>query len=197
MANVNTPLASSLHMHQHIVDLVETTRQYLADVEPKLCMPYMVDICDASLLPILAKQFDVLGRKGYDLAITELDKRELVKNAIYLHSIKGTPYSIRLALESLGYNIIQIIEGEGAELYDGERVHNGLIYYSSGGNWAYFSVIVDIQLNGISSSVIAYIKEMIDIYKAKRCVLRSVSYQQSLTEKVTLRDNEPEIIFFS
>lgn len=195
MANVNTPLASSLHKYQHIVDLVETTRQYLADVEPKLCMPYMVDVCDAALLPILAKQFDVLGRKGYDLAITELDKRELIKNAIYLHSIKGTPYAIRVALASLGYNVIEIIESEGENLYNGEYIHDGTIYYSSDGNWAYFSVIIDMQLNGISGEKSAAIKEMIDIYKAKRCVLRRVEYRQSITETVTIDDSGLEMIF--
>lgn len=41
-------------------------------------------------LPYLAEQFDVTGLEGWDLVDTEEERRDLIRNAIPLHKLKGT-----------------------------------------------------------------------------------------------------------
>lgn len=181
---VISPLASALLNSPHIVAIVETFRETLADIEPSHIMPYMVDLCDEAVLPYLAEQFDVLGNKGWNLATTTDSKRQLIKNAIYLHSIKGTVYSMELAFASLGYKVITIIEGRLNATYNGTYVFDGTILYGSASNWAVFSIIVDIGLNGISFPKILAMKDMINIYKPARCTLEILGTTQSLNEQI-------------
>lgn len=74
---------------------------------------YDFDRVPASALPALAQQFNVLGDGGWDLACTALSpdaaKRALLKEAVHLHRIKGTPYALRRALDLLGVRA-QVIE---------------------------------------------------------------------------------------
>lgn len=65
---------------------------------------YLVDTVDASALPHLAEQFHILGNEGWLFAQTELEKRNLIKNAIELHRYKGTKYALRKVLEILNLN---------------------------------------------------------------------------------------------
>jgi phage tail P2-like protein len=58
----------------------------------------------ASALPHLAEQFNVLGDAGWDMADTEAKQRALLKEAIALHRIKGTPWAVKRSLELLGVN---------------------------------------------------------------------------------------------
>jgi phage tail P2-like protein len=65
---------------------------------------YDFDHVDQSVLIYLAEQFNMLGDAGWDMANTEAKKRALLKEAIALHRIKGTPYAVKRALELLGVN---------------------------------------------------------------------------------------------
>ncbi|ADJ61729.1 tail-related protein [Herbaspirillum seropedicae SmR1] len=56
----------------------------------------------ASALIHLAEQLNMLGDAGWDLADTDAKKRALLREAIALHRIKGTPYAVKRALELLG-----------------------------------------------------------------------------------------------
>lgn len=60
----------------------------------------LFDLVDASALPALGEQFHILGVEGWNLAGTEAARRSLLKNAVELHRHKGTPWSIRYALET-------------------------------------------------------------------------------------------------
>lgn len=59
-----------------------------------------------SALPILAEQFNLLGDAGWDFAgfgpSTEQKKRNLLKEAVALHRVKGTRYALQRALDLLG-----------------------------------------------------------------------------------------------
>lgn len=72
------------------------------DISPALL--YDFDAVDVSALTHLAEQFNVLGDAGWDMANTEPKKRALLKEAIALHRIKGTPYAVKRSLELLGVN---------------------------------------------------------------------------------------------
>lgn len=80
---------------------------------------YRFDTVPESALYYLAEAFDVLGYKGWILAETEEEKRELLKIAFDLHRYAGTRYAIRRALEWLGFDVdFEIVENPGS-YYDG------------------------------------------------------------------------------
>ncbi len=65
-------------------------------------MLYDVGNVPASLLPYLAEQFNVFGDAGWDIATDDDARRALIREAIALHKIKGTPYAVRRALDLMG-----------------------------------------------------------------------------------------------
>jgi P2-related tail formation protein len=64
-------------------DIMVRDRYNGLDLTPILI--YMIDTVPAAALPHLARQFDVLGVKGWKYATTETKQRELLKQAIELH----------------------------------------------------------------------------------------------------------------
>lgn len=81
---------------------LETVAARLSTLDLTPLVLYDVDSVPASLLPYLAEQFNVLGDAGWDIADTDDERRALIKEAIALHKIKGTPYAVRRALDILG-----------------------------------------------------------------------------------------------
>lgn len=79
------------------------------DLTPFLA--YLVDTCATAALPYLADQFDVEGIKGFAVATTEAQQRELIKQSITLHRFIGTPWAIREACRSIGFDNLIIQEG--------------------------------------------------------------------------------------
>ena len=60
----------------------------------------LFDLVDASALPSLGEQFHVMGLEGWNAAISDTARRDLLKQAIRLHRHKGTPWAVRHALET-------------------------------------------------------------------------------------------------
>lgn len=81
---------------------LETIVARLSTLDLTPLVLYDVDNVPASLLPYLAEQFNVLGDAGWDVADTDDERRELIKEAIALHKLKGTRYSVRRALDLIG-----------------------------------------------------------------------------------------------
>lgn len=91
------PLRRDLNMRA-----LETVAARLSSIDLSPLVVYDIDNVQANLLPYLAEQFDVLGDAGWDLTKNDDERRALVKEAIWLHKIKGTPYAVRRALDILG-----------------------------------------------------------------------------------------------
>jgi Phage tail protein (Tail_P2_I) len=70
-----------------------------------------------------------------ELALTEAAQRELLKNAIGLHRFRGTPWAIKQALASLGWEQVTLLEGQTSWA--------GVSYPPSQG-WAVFRVIIEL-----------------------------------------------------
>jgi phage tail P2-like protein len=83
---------------------LETLAARLSALDLAPTVLYDFDHVEASALIHLAEQFNVLGDAGWDMANTEAKKRALLKEAIALHRIKGTPYAVKRSLELLGVN---------------------------------------------------------------------------------------------
>jgi len=74
----------------------------LDNIDLSTILVYLIDLVDPSALPHLAQQFSITDKEGWDLATTDSDKRNLIKNAIPLHKLKGKKKGILYALEVLG-----------------------------------------------------------------------------------------------
>lgn len=83
---------------------LETLAARLSGLNLAPSVLYDFDHVEASALIHLAEQFNVLGDAGWDMANTEAKKRALLKEAVALHRIKGTPYAVKRSLELLGVN---------------------------------------------------------------------------------------------
>ncbi len=83
---------------------LETLAARLSGLNLAPSVLYDFDHVETSALIHLAEQFNVLGDAGWDMANTEAKKRALLKEAVALHRIKGTPYAVKRSLELLGVN---------------------------------------------------------------------------------------------
>lgn len=154
------------------------------NLEVEAVLIYLIDLVDESALYSLAEQFDVLGYKGWILANTEPQRRELIKKAIELHRYKGTPWSIIEALRVLGYPNVEIQENLQGAKYNAQYSYNGTIDHNQPG-WATFRVILDALTSGIiTQAQVDVIKQIIYIYKNARSHLVDVSFGYRFSDAV-------------
>ena len=180
--------------------LADIFKAEIDSIDTMLFLFYMSDVCDEKALYILAEQYDVLGYKGMDLCTTIEQKRELIKAAIELHKYKGTNYSIRKAMQSIGLNDLQIIEPDnGFLLCDGSVFCNG-DYYCSGSkiaygiDWATFSLIFDIGNDlALSEETIFKMVQMVNEYKPARSVVVGTEFESTITDTVNEQSDSMEI----
>lgn len=179
-------LASGISQVDHLAAFDAMVEQRFANINLQAVLIYMIDTVSASALPSLAAHFDVLGYKGYGLAETEQQKRDVIKRAIELHRFKGTPWSIKEALRAIGYYSAEIEERLIHTIYyDGTYNHNGSQVYGEG-HWADFRVTIDIGNDmGVTAQSAADAYKLILEYKNARSRLRDVSYKSTLVEYVT------------
>jgi len=159
----------------------QTAEQLFRDVDLSPAMVYLVDTVNANALPFLAAQFDVEGFKGWNLATTDTQKRDLIKSAIELKRKRGTPFAIKRALASIGFTNVEIQEGiqigDGPFNYDGEYNYDGTIMHG-GFSWASFRVIISVQdVTVITDDMKELIRQLIIYYKNARSFLTEIIYQ--------------------
>jgi P2-related tail formation protein len=179
-------LASGVSNVPHIAAFDAMVEQRFANLDIEAVLIYLIDTVNVSALPSLAAQFDVLGYKGYGLAQTEQQRREVIKRAIELHRYKGTPWSIKEALKAIGYYDAIIDERLVNPIYyDGTYNHNGSQIYGPG-HWAEFRVKIDLGNDmGVTAETAADAVALIHEYKNVRSKLRDVSYIATLNDYVT------------
>lgn len=159
----------------------KTINKIIGDVDLSPVMIYMIDIVNANALSFLASQFDVEGFKGFDLAITESQKRELIKTSIQIKKHLGTPWAIKQALKTIGFDKVTIQEGTAAgedKFYSGETNYDGSILYG-GASWASFRVTIKTKFSvSVSDETKAMVEKLILFYKNARSRLVEVIYQE-------------------
>lgn len=155
---------------------------------------YLIDTVSPAALYWLAKQFDVLGYKGWFQADTEEKRRALIKRAIELHRYKGTPWAVKEAIKTLGFT--QVVLQERVGLNDG--YYNGLFDYDGThtyggdgvGEWATFRVVLNLDEynsflgQGSLTALIALINE----YKNVRSHLVGIVFQVGFEDTVEFED---------
>lgn len=172
MISSDTILPDSVAIFPHLQAFDLATMEYLDEMKLELLCVYFIDQVDARALPILAQQFDVLGWKGWNLANTEQQRRDLLKRAIELHRFKGTIWAIKESLKSIGFLDVAITEHVN-------------------GNWARFSLNIDNEDVIITDDSFTKIIAMVEEYKNVRSVLDNVILQITVTEDaIIFEDND-------
>ncbi|MGH7863507.1 MAG: phage tail protein [Candidatus Binataceae bacterium] len=163
------------------------------DLTPLLI--YRLDSVAEGALPFLAWQFDILSplwqlvaplASSID-ALTDIDtlididtllqgggettsatqrQRELLRVAIPLHRYRGTPWAIKTALASLGWNDVELLEGQ--------TKWGGTNYPPSQG-WAVFRVRIHLgETRAVATGVAQTIVAAVEFFKPARAWLDSV-----------------------
>ena len=131
-------------------------------------MVYLVDNCEASVLPYLADQFDVAGLQGFEIAENEEQQRTLIKRSIALHKFIGTPWAIREACRTIGFPLLILDEG----VTTGEPTNH---------DWAQFSVLVEADADrSVPKGIFLKLRLFIEFYKNERSHLIDLGFFQSL-----------------
>jgi len=182
MSDNNVILADSIAYLPHLAAFDLLVKKRFDDLQMDALLIYLIDTVDESALVHLASQFDVMGYKGFGLAHTEAEKREVIKRAIELHRYKGTIWAIKQALKNIGYPL-ENTAGEPATIIT-EHV---------GGHWARFKVTVELGGNPISVASIAALVQMIGEYKNTRSWLDEIAFTLTLEDDtLTITDESYE-----
>jgi P2-related tail formation protein len=177
---------------QALLQIVER----LATIDLTPLLVYRLDSTPDSALQMLAWQFDILApqwqlaaqtAESIDIladvdSLTDIDTlsstassagasdydswRSLLKNAIPLHRIRGTPAAIKTALSSLGWTSVALLEGQSS--------WGGTQYPASQG-WAVFRVVIDLPTGQpVRSDDSARIRSAVNFFKPVRALLDSI-----------------------
>lgn len=174
----------------HINAFENVYTQKLSETDISKIMTYIIDLCPENVLYYLASQWDVLGVKGWKFADTIQKKRDLVRKAIPLNKIIGTPRAIIDALNSLGFPDVTIQENLNGAKYNGVYTYNGAINYNQSYHWAYFRVIIGINnLLTLNGQIYLDIRAIIEAWKNERSWLENLYMLADGLEQVGINDN--------
>jgi phage tail P2-like protein len=174
MLKEDTILPDSVAIFPHFLAFDLAVGEYLEEMKLELLLIYFIDQVDARALPILAEQFDVLGHKGFRLATTEQQKRDVLKRAIEFHKYKGTVWAVRESLKSVGFHDIVITEHVA-------------------GHWAKFSLTIANQQVILTDTGFADIIAMVEEYKNVRSFLVGVNVIIAVDDIVEFGEEETSI----
>lgn len=100
----------------------------------------LTDLNPADTLPFFADHFSLFG-DGWEFAVSENDKRKLIKEAIEIHRYKGTPWAIKRVLKLLGFGDCELIERTGFLEHNSVAKHNSSHRYGYGGDWTHYKLV--------------------------------------------------------
>jgi phage tail P2-like protein len=172
MTNKNTVLADSVAHLPHLQAFDLLVKKRFSDLELDKLLVYIIDSVDPSAIPYLAQQFDVLGYKGFRLAKTESDQREIIKKSIELHRYKGTLWAVREALTAIGFGAAVISENVTGPFT--------------------FRVSIDLGSQSLDVSQISDLAKMIEEYKNERSTLADISYSISFEDGLIIIDQSQD-----
>ena len=154
------------------------------DLSPKIAELWDPETCPEHALPWLAWALHITDAEGWRLAKTAEQRRVLISQSFALHRKKGTPWSIRQALKSIGFNDAELLERLPINRFNSALTYAGAVNYDAYG-WAQFRVGADVgDSQPITSANTALIVETIEEWKPARCHLVDVQYRASVTEAV-------------
>ena len=118
----------------------------------------IIDNAPSDALPHLAEQYHITGNEGWLQALSESEKRNLIKSAIKMHRYKGTKYAIEEIFNTL--NIVGNVKE----------------WFNYGGKPYYFKVILQIFNRSINEETETKLRALIDEYKNERSWLEQIEF---------------------
>jgi len=165
------PLASD----ERMATLVQLVWQQYAETDLSPLLVYLIDVVREPLLVHLADQFHVMGIEGWNLAETPEQQRRLIKDAIALHRLKGTPAALHELVERLGFGRISIQEGISNLNYDGQYTYNGHMVHGDPNAWPIYRVIL--LDRAITNDQATALRAALQTFAPARCRLAGLDYQ--------------------
>ncbi|MBS9781203.1 MAG: phage tail protein I [Gammaproteobacteria bacterium] len=175
LPNARTPLEQHLTEHQHYHDFTVD----IADINNPVKAP-------ANFLPFLAwgLSVDYWGDDWIDE-----HKRQAIIDSFAIHSMKGTPASIKFALKTFGIDKVRIEEGLDAQTYEGNIVHDGQFYYGRKEHWAKYALFIEQALTREQGQ---HIRNILKLVAPARCHLIRIYYPEaghSYNNEITYNGN--------
>lgn len=121
----------------------------------------IIDNVPSDALPHLAEQYHITGNEGWLQALSETEKRSLIKSSIKMHRYKGTKYAIEEIFKTL--NIVGNVEE----------------WFNYGGKPYYFKVILQIFNRSINEETEEKLRALINEYKNERSWLEQIEFYLS------------------
>ncbi len=118
----------------------------------------IIDNVPSDALPHLAEQYHITGNEGWLQALSESEKRNLIKSAIKMHRYKGSKYAIEEIFNTL--NIVGNVKE----------------WFNYGGKPYYFKVILQIFNRSINEETETKLRALIDEYKNERSWLEQIEF---------------------
>ncbi len=138
-------------------------------------LKYLIDIVPESMLDVLADEFSLTVYEGWGFANSPEIKRQMLKESVALHRIKGTDYSIERILSILGFGKVKVLTGLNRLRYNGTGNYDGSYFYGATDKWAYYRVIfLD---RPVANTQVNMIKKVLEGFEAAHMVLLSLNYQ--------------------
>ena len=169
-------LASAIRNKLHLSAFDQMTESRFYEIDLSALISNLFDVVPADALPFLAQQYGITGYNGWRYAVTEQDKRDLLKRAIDVHKLKGTETAIVEALKMINVTPVTILKGE-YELYcNGEQFTGG--QFTCGGENPFVIQVQIMQADFpvISEDMATDMVAIILTHKSARDYLVSIDY---------------------
>lgn len=148
------------------------------DIDPEIIQTMHLNTVTEDALPAIAWGWDMLGPL-WETRTTDAEQRAFLLAMYELQARRGTPWSVKTAMDLLGWPNASIIEHQGALFYDGEAIHNGYWWYgTSCGEWYEWAVSLPIaHSKPFTVADIALIMEIAQFYGPIRARMIRIDLQ--------------------
>lgn len=144
-----------------------------AGIDAPISKIWNADTCPRDLLPWLAWSLSV---ETWDDGWSEDAKREVLRNSIQVHRLKGTVQSVKAALAAAGYGDAELIERANWNFHDGAATHDGAITYVGPDHWAEYRVRL---VRPISLEQAAQVRRILSDVAPARCRLKVLEFTEA------------------
>ena len=139
----------------------EICEERFAQLDLESLLVSIIDNVPVDALPHLAEQYHIKGNEGCLQALSETEKRNLIKSAIKMHRYKGTKYALEEIFKTL--NIVGNIEE----------------WFNYGGDPYHFKVILQVFNRSINEETETKLRALINEYKNERSWLEEIQFHLS------------------
>lgn len=110
--------------------LAELSNTFPSDAVPRL-LTNIIDKLENTALPLMAVKLGIDGDKGLSFTENEQEARIMLKDAVLLNRIRGTPNAIKHFAKLLQFGEVDIQEASSANRYNGKYQYNNRICYGT------------------------------------------------------------------